>query len=66
MRSQYKIRDDDNNGKALRCLLDFTQMGRYRRGMSDDEQAVMLTELEKEIFTKIRCNDASGTCTHQH
>lgn len=64
MKSQHQINDPNNDGKPLRCLLDFTQEGAYKRGMTDAERAKILEELEADIFTKVRCNDP--VCTHKH
>ena len=64
MKVEHKINDPQENGKSLRVLLDFTQEGRTKRGMTDAQKAEVLNALELEIFTKIRCNDP--VCTHQH
>ena len=61
---EHSINDPYSDGKPLRCLLDFTQEGRCKRGATDAERGVILQALEKDIFEKIRCNDP--VCTHQH
>ena len=60
MRTQFSIRDEKNDGKPLRCLLDFTQEGRCKRGMTDEQKAEVLQALEKEMFDRCKCGVCVG------
>lgn len=61
IQQQYEIMDIS---KTIRILLDYVQVGRPVRTWTDAQKAAMINELEKKVFTIVRCNDPNCTQTH--
>jgi hypothetical protein len=46
----FRVQDPDENGKILRVILDFTQEGSCKRGMTHAERRGVLDQLERDMF----------------
>ena len=51
-------------GKVVRVVLDYVQVGERVRGMRDVEIRELLEAMERDIFTVIRCQDPQ--CKENH